>query len=297
MRENIDQIKAKYPDVIGYCVASKRVEGQDDRVPSICLFVKKKQEPEALSPGQMLPKFIAGVPTDVREGKFTPASTVRGGDRVAPFNLPDKKGVMGIVIDKFGTNMLLTCAHVLQGPGMPPPNDLQKPIDAVSKAKVIGRSVPNDPNEFFAFWARNHVLDAALMSPKLTNTNVPGVKPPNADFPAPIKFGVVSHLDLNKVVWKLGRRNPNATNGYGFGTIMSVNFNHPLTNGEEVADHILVLPQTSKPFVHPAGGDSGAVVVKDNEVIGIIRAAGEMGEAIVCKIDHAQSVLGIDFAS
>lgn len=292
MRRHWPRLKTQFPFLLGCDVGPELTDGKYTYRPAIRLWVPQKIRPMTKLPANArLPEEIEGVPVDVLEGEFRSAagSAIGAGSAVAPQSHPGHIGTVGLLVrtleDATMFPHLLTCAHVVD-PNNQPNRGL---VIMVSGGQRIGRALSNNtaPSGLHNF-LRDTLIDAALVEPNAGIRVRTRVTSPDGVIAA--RFGVVSDATIPPLarVWKDG-----ATTDKTWGVVESIHGSSLLSGGEAVVNHVLVRGESGQRFARP--GDSGAVVVMGDQVIGLLRAVNDTDGAALCsRIDLVAGTLGID---
>ncbi len=276
LQRNLHALQEQHPDLEGSGIGHQVRGGRLTMRLAIRLYVSEKLD----APSTHLPTEIEGIPTDVVPLRLMLAVGIAGGERIVPANDSSNAGTMGLAVyDPSDPNeaqdgirpLMLTCAHVVSRSG-----GLDSgPIDMLNATNgKVGSSMPN--NVSFVNWIRNSFLDVALIDP------VPGlavrsrVVGPGSQFVAK-SFGSVSDADLlpDSVVWMKGERS-----GFQLGQVVDRTVSATLTDGTVVQNHFLVSGANGGAFAQP--GDSGAAVMRGQEVIGLVRAVDDHNNLTLC---------------
>lgn len=267
--------------VIGCSIGYREVDGKRTSELCIKIHVEKKIEREKLRANQLLPKTIDGVPVDVVERrKYVPLRTVQGGMFIAAEHSPSERGTLGLVtytpVNK--EPRLLTNAHVVMG---------DKDIDEItaddqvvlrqsSSKPVIGNAMPS---KLFL----TSLTDCALVRPAEGVNPMPGIP----GITGPLSPG---ELTLEDVIFETVVRKVGAKTGSTEGVVISIS--EPFDNGDHSFVSQIVIEGINGDFSD--GGDSGSVILRGNEVVGILHGkTTDEGFGVACPFLDAQDRLGI----
>ena len=285
-------LREKHPSVIGFDVVDSG-RGKKREGPRLKVYVKRKTKAvQETIASEHIP--IDETDVDIEIDEFEPfdlasAVTVSGGDKTNADFAPQRPGTVGVLvkvpINGIDFRFLLTAAHVVRGTASSV--GARCPVKMQKSGKDYGKARCNVPN--FRFWEESSRVDAALVFPSQSTITTRFVTPPTTVQKVPYKFRAPVPSDINSSVkiWKRGM------NGTGFGNIKKISASRPLTPspGNPVADvtnHILI-ERTSGHF---AGGDSGAAIVLQDSIIGLLRAVNRsQTQILACRIDEVVSRL------
>ena len=311
-------------NVVGVAVGRKIVRGRETDEPCIVVYVARKLPASALRRGDVVPRDVDGVRTDVVEtGRFeallllqrpTTSRTARvrpapGGVSVGHVRV--SAGTLGVIARRAGSGpVILSNNHVLANTNDARPGDLTvqpAPADGGTERDGIARLVDFVPIAFaegnpsaFGRWVER-TLKPLLVHFGLGLTRLPSgrtnlvdaaiAEPLEPDLVSPeiLDIGQVSGTvvaDLGIPVRKSGR-----TSGLTAGTItgldavVQVDYNGRIA----VFRHQLVSNMLSK------GGDSGSLVVDDRErAVGLL-FAGSAVNTLINPIAEVQRLLRLEF--
>jgi hypothetical protein len=265
------------------------------------VIVDEKIKDDQLPASRRIGPEIDGVPVDiVAQGRYKPSpsprvpvyDTVQGGIAIRPGSKPAKFGTLGIALffrDGSGTrkDCFLTNAHVALGKfakpnDLPPDQPILQSSQSTSDTRTIGTVLK-------AKTILNSLVDCALIDPSPDVPFQPGIR---GIAVSQFKIGRLVDADVNNRVRvaKVG-----AATGPREGIVASITrtFNAPGTPerpGTTFFLQIAVRPvDGGQPF--SAAGDSGAVVLRDNEIVGLLHGLTDDGIAIACHFFDVQSQL------
>lgn len=251
----------------------------------ICVHVDEKHGEDALHPNQKFSE-IDGVPVDVVQSKNTYETTtanLQGGDKIAPRHKSNDAGTLGIVCFTKGDRKprFLTNAHVVFGGKKK--SQLRSRIPMI--APTASKPVIGDGLRDMSF--RNASVDCALIEPADGQLFKPGVKGLSDQ---PTGFGELTRKDVKKkvLVKKVG-----AKTGAREGIVDSVRFTFS-TPGQGFLFQIGIKPVDGGP-PFSSGGDSGSVVIRGNEIVGLLHGVTNSGKiAVACHIEKVLKKLDIE---
>lgn len=271
----------KRKGVIGCSIGFREVEGERTKELCIKIHVEKKICPEKLHPNQCLPKSLGGIPIDVVERrKYEPLRTVQGGMFIAAEHSPSERGTLGLVtytpVNK--EPRLLTNAHVVIG---------NKDIDEISSDdKVVLRQSSGKPvigNAMPSKLFLTSLTDCALVKPMDDVNPIPGLPGITGEL-------VPGELTRDDVIFETVVRKVGAKTDLTEGIVVSIS--EPFDNGDHSFVSQIVIEGTNGDFSD--GGDSGSIVLRGNEVVGILHGkTTDEGFGVACSFIDAQDRLGI----
>jgi hypothetical protein len=266
-------------NVIGVGIGTRHMGHR--KVPAILLYVRNKLARRHVAASEMLPRTIAGVPTDVIEAG-TPRFTSRPGDAViVPLGGMDNLGTFGgVVTDADGNRYILSNNHVLANINA---NAVGTPVFSDGDIKIASLTafVPLSTT-------KANLTDAAVA------VIVPGASIINAATGGHIWTSSVPATPYQDAkVFKTG-----AASGYREGKIMAA------LSSKRVEDEFgrsllmsdcFVISDQAEPFC--VAGDSGSIVVdaQNRQAVGLIvgRAKSSSGVAytIACPLAKTLSLI------
>jgi hypothetical protein len=251
----------------------------------ICIHVEKKRPLAELRKNQYFTS-IDGIPVDVVESQNTyePLATdLQGGDKIAPRHKSSAAGTMGIVCFTKGARQprFLTNAHVVYGGKKK--SQLRSRIPMV----IPSGSKPEIGDGLRDRSFRNALIDCALIEPapgQLYKTGVRGLTVQPTGFGELTRDDVKHKVQVKKVGAKTGPRE---------GIVDSIRLTF-IAPGQGFMFQIGIKPlDGGSPF--SAGGDSGSVVIRDKEVVGLLHGVTNSGTiAVACHIKHVVKKLDIE---
>ena len=293
-----DELLAK-PGVTGVDIGPKVTNGKPTGRLAIVVYVKKKKSLRQLSAAETIPKEINGIPTDVVEEEIVlqPAAvaerdvvlqvdptkypTLQGGISIGPcrsvfLSPPDVPtagnyifvGTLGALVKDrtTGAMMALTNFHVACVDSGWAVGDTQ-----AQPGRVDGGTCPAD---------KFGTLTRAVLSTHVDGSVIT-IDPGKATDCSIVEIGNVkgsATATLGMAVRKRGR-----TTGLTYGSVTSVDYSTSINYGDGLGTHVLknqirVAVDTSKSTQFGDHGDSGSVVVNDdNKVVGLHFAGNTAG--------------------
>jgi hypothetical protein len=312
--------------VTGVDIGYKMVGGKRTEELAIRIYVDKKQPQDALAKGEMIPKTLRGIKTDVIERRFvlqpsrlriqdikiqedaTRYATLHGGIGIGPCRAvhlepPDVDapgnyvfvGTLGAVVTDraTGDHMLLSNFHVMCV------NDGWQAGDQMCQpSRVDGGACPAD-------------VVGALQRAVLQGSTAgdgPGVDCAVASHGArPIECTIEGIGDVTGTavaIQGMAVRKRGRTTGLTYGTVDSVDLSARLDYGDGLGEVILthqisILPDVAHNAAFGDHGDSGSVVVDDNgRVIGLHFAGDDAdGSGVANPIQAVLDALNVDLCT
>ncbi len=299
--------------VTGIDVGYKYRNGEKTNKLCIRIFVKKKIE--NMKSGDVLPKEIGGVKTDIIEEEFTVASrnfdpntrpdyfnydTIMGGMRVQIFSGDERSfnpGTAGMVVKDKMTNqpLMLTNWHVIAVGGVIYNNsnvhqpEMKYRIDEFGLTDTTGNVIGNV--ERSKLDSGNVFMDAGCIR------LIPGKRPISNQI---AKIGEVSGIreltefDNDLSVSKKGATT-SLTHGFIDGVSSTIKINYAGVGSMNVAGAYRINTDENINGMFADTGDSGSVVVDDeNRVVGLLFAANSRnGTALIIPIKNVFDTLDI----
>jgi hypothetical protein len=273
-----------FENVVGVSSGRKLIDGKE--VKCVTVYVVRKAPEEHVLEGALVPKKMAGVPTDVIEvGEFR-ASQTRGFYRpmqsgVSLGHVRGTDGTGGCLVRKGSALFILSNRHVLAPNQTAQVNDFilqPAPADGgIVPTHVIARLSAASPIHFGQIPNR---VDCAV-----AQTNAERVDP-KIFLHGPINQQPDQAREGMRVL-KVGR-----TTGKTYGVVRSVSAVNVVTYGAQSAlfvDQILIQSSTGGSFA--AAGDSGALVIAEdtNRPVGLLFGASSTSSFAVA--NHIGDVL------
>jgi len=251
--------------VVGVDLGIKRQAGRLLPGPAICIHVERKLLDAELPSRRRLPERIGGFPVDVVESRFragaacpTAGATHRtrldpliGGCSIGRFG-ETEFGTLGLIVDgPQGERGGLTCAHVCAAD-----DDVRQPHRLGASVGVVAADQLDED------------IDAAFVS-------FSGARP---SLPSVLEAGPIasSPLEIDPTRLPIPVVMAGACSGKTLGLVVSVDFHGILEYPEGprfVRDQLRVEPATDAVFAR--GGDSGAAVVREGQVVALLIAANQ----------------------
>lgn len=260
-------------------------EGKRTEEVVIRVHVLKKLPRASLRPNQCFEK-IDGVPVDVVESRntYVPLSgPLRGGDKIAPRHQSADAGTLGIVCFS-GTPpepYFLTNAHVVYGGRKKSQLPARIPmVVPTGQHPTIGDGIRDKS-------FRNALVDCALIEPNSGQQHEAGLR--GVDL-LPNGFGKLGRED---VLRQVKVRKVGAKTGDRQGIVDSVRLTFS-TSGQGFLFQIgIKAVDGGLPF--SAAGDSGSVVLRDRQIVGLLHGVTASGKiAVACHIDQVVKKLKIE---
>lgn len=258
----------------------------------IRIYVEKKLPIEQLHPSQRISE-IDGIPIDVVEAKMNyerlstgSTTTVHGGMRITPAHNLDGAGTLGILCSKSETGefRLLTNAHVIFGDRLKSslPSRIPMLLAPVGSPSIpLGDGLKDE-------CVLNSLVDCGLIE---LDTNVT----PKKGLPGLLDnvsgVGRLTRRDIRNevVVKKLGQRT-----GITKGVVDSIRLSLPV-RGRNFLLQIGIKPESGGDNFSTFG-DSGALVIRDDEVVGLLHGTANEGRlAVACHMEDVVDEIGINF--
>jgi len=263
--------------VIGCGLGFRQREGKRTKELAIRIYVEEKLPLEDLKSNQIIQKKLEGIEIDVIErGEYKPLQDVGAGNSIKPGH-QGGSGTMGLVVYTPSQRLprFLTNAHVVIG---------AKDIDEISSDDtVVLKRHGTDPvigNAMPSKLELTSLTDCALVKPTDNANPVPGV--PGVTGPlVPGQLGF-DDVDEETVVIKIGAKTKRTT-----GIVDSITESFSTDNQTFYSQ--IAISGINDDF--SAKGDSGSVVLKGNEVVGILHGVTDDGVAIACDFLDAQDRL------
>lgn len=259
-----------------------------EAIPTVAIrvHVDRKLPIRELKESERIPEWIDGAETDVVECTVpdeVAAKYLEGGDPIVRIDTPKRRGTICLAVRSlhektYGRVRLLTCAHVASGGANPKIIDTAPKMIRLTEPPLAGRALRNVPQINMRNWAYDQYFDCALVTPD--RPSIPGV----LGLGKISKIRRVTEQDWGKTVYKVGQKT-----GLTRGRIIShVSSSMPLPGGTYVANHIEIEP-IDRPFA--LGGDSGAPVILNKSLVGILRAVVPNGNAFAMRATYAAAKL------
>lgn len=292
-------------NVVGVGIGEKTTKGRQTGILAVKLLVRRKYEKERISPSELLPAVINGLPTDVEQvGTFRRLEAV-----LAPSPMPDPKarrrpaqpgcsigfrdpnnafkmaGTFGALVKRGEKTFILSNNHVLADENRLPPgspifqpgllDDGQVPDDQIAELSDFVALMPGVPNQ----------VDGAIAeaSKKLASRDILFIGPPSGKEKA--------RRDM--IVHKFGR-----TTGYTVGRVTSIETDVSVeyeTGVFTFNDQMIIQSTNQEPFSD--SGDSGSAIVsrESQRVVGLL-FAGSASHTIANHIDDVLTALNVTLA-
>jgi hypothetical protein len=266
----------KIEGVLSVDLGMKMKQGHSTHEFAICVYVEEKRRASNLPSSQRIPEQCDGVPTDVLTCRFKLAAATspakpEGGDKIrAPGGLFGTLG-FGVLNAADNRDRYLTCTHVVSNS-----NSIGAPVDMKDDA---GNSIGTVFATQGVDWEYSRRLDCALITPP--NPGFARVTIPRAGALDPFIMRRVTPADMTqgRLVWKWG-----AATGQTFGSIVSIDANPPLVDGT-IAENQIKVKSSSPSLPFALDGDSGSILVVEDEAVGLIRAVStDQAYVIACPL-------------
>ena len=286
---------------------------------SLVVSVKHKVHPSALSPDDVIPPQMNGVPTDVVElGIPRALQTPRDRWRPAPPGVSlghyrISAGTLGCLVEHEGEVFILSNNHVLADVNLAEPGDpiLQPaPADGGTMDDQIATLETFVPLDFgteepecqlagtvatvlnrMAEWAGSrHRLEAVKQTPGVNRVDVALARPLSPDLVMPEILHIGAPLGVGIAMLGTPVQKSGRTTGHTLGTITQVDATIRIDYEGRVAlfENQLVASAMSQ------GGDSGSAVLDEaGQVVGLLFAGSDQA-TIINPIDEVLAALDVD---
>lgn len=284
-KAQIEKIRGVLWTDVGVKVSGDRNSG----IYAICVYVTDKFErdkngetilPPGATKADVVRDCYEGVPTDIINGGIFKNAGPFGGDLVfaadaVQSSFPGTLGV-GVIDINTGDERYLTCAHVLSFPGEN--NQILSQRDVIAGAtigSIQGGVIQED-------WRFDSIVDCAVIKPTSPRSFefVPVRGIPLEQQPSTIRLPRHDDEIDGNVVWTRGAKTNAVTEGQIFNISGRPEIKHDNGSTTACEQQIMVRSLPLK-TVFAQKGDSGSVVCRGREALGIVRAVNDDGVVVV----------------
>ncbi|MGA7204694.1 MAG: hypothetical protein WBX27_08710 [Specibacter sp.] len=261
------------PGVHATSIGLKNVADEATSTLAIVVHVDQKKSLADIPEAERIPAQLEGLPTDVVEdgAPYPLLGPLQGG---ADLRVGNFAGTLGCIVRDMSdkTTCLLSNQHVLDNVGT---TVYVQKNDACHKVGYTKRTAQTSTVDA----AIASILDGIATSASIAEIgNVAGSRS-------------VTWQDIGKTVRKMGR-----TTGLRYGTINGMNYQGTTSLGGPTQSQVIIVPLASKNSEFAAPGDSGSVIVDENNfVVALLWGKSQVGETVYAnKIENVMSALNIE---